>query len=138
MFISVVSTNPNTLLGYGTWSAFAAGRMLVGINAADADFDTVEETSGSKSASLAAENIPELTVTITDPGHVHGELAPTTASGGALRFGIDTNASGSVAAGLNTESATTGITAVANESSVATPFTLMNPYIVVYMWKRTA
>ena len=31
VFISVVSTNPNTLLGYGTWSAIAAGKMLVGV-----------------------------------------------------------------------------------------------------------
>src|SRR3990167_9616028 len=33
VFISVVSTNPGTLLGYGTWSAFAAGRVLVGLDA---------------------------------------------------------------------------------------------------------
>ena len=40
--------------------------------------------------------------------HVHGELAPTSASGGALRFAVDTNASGSVAAGLDTASAGSG------------------------------
>ena len=51
IFLSVVSTNPATLLGYGTWSAFGAGRMPVGLDAGDADFDTEEETGGSKTSS---------------------------------------------------------------------------------------
>jgi len=58
VFIAVVSTNPATLLGYGTWSAFGAGRVLVGLDAGDADFDTAEETGGAKtvasSGSVAA------------------------------------------------------------------------------------
>ena len=48
IFISVVATNPSVLLGYGTWVAFGIGRVLVGINAADTDFDVVEETGGAK------------------------------------------------------------------------------------------
>ncbi len=51
VFTSVVATNPNTLLGYGTWSQIAAGRVLVGIDSGDTDFDTVKETGGSKTAS---------------------------------------------------------------------------------------
>lgn len=48
VFVSVSSTNPATSLGYGTWSAFGAGRVLVGLDSGDTDFDTVEETGGSK------------------------------------------------------------------------------------------
>src|SRR3990167_5400934 len=48
VFLSVVSTNPATLLGFGVWAAFGTGRVLVGIDAADVDFDTVEETGGAK------------------------------------------------------------------------------------------
>jgi len=47
---ATVATNPNTLLGFGTWIAFGAGRVPVGLNAGDAAFDTVEETGGSKDA----------------------------------------------------------------------------------------
>lgn len=54
VYISVVSTNPATLLGYGTWSAIAAGRVLVGIDSGDADFDTVEETGGAKTKAISA------------------------------------------------------------------------------------
>lgn len=118
VFIAVVSTNPGTLLGYGTWSAFGAGRVLVGLDSGDVDFDAAEETGGAKTVTLTQAQMP---------AHVHGELAPTGASGGALRFAVDTNASGSVAAGLNTAS-TGGGGAHSN----------VQPYIVCYFWKRTA
>lgn len=48
VFISAVSTNPATLLGYGTWSSLGEGRVLVGVDTSDPDFDTVLETGGSK------------------------------------------------------------------------------------------
>ena len=48
VFISAVSTNPNTLLGFGTWSGIGAGRVLVGLDPGDTDFDTAEETGGAK------------------------------------------------------------------------------------------
>jgi hypothetical protein len=44
------STNPGTLLGFGTWTAFGAGRVMVGLDAGNALFDTAEETGGSADA----------------------------------------------------------------------------------------
>src|SRR3990172_12746051 len=70
VFISVVSTNPATLLGYGTWSAFGAGRVLVGLDSGDTDFDTVEETGGAKTSSHAHTSGP--LTTDTYGGHTHG------------------------------------------------------------------
>ena len=118
IYISTVSTNPATLFGFGTWAAFGAGRVLVGLNGGDADFDTAEETGGAKTHTLLEAEMP---------AHFHGELAPLSASGGALRLAVDTNANGSVAAGLNTDSAGGG---GAHNN--------LQPYIVVYMFKRTA
>lgn len=53
IFISTVSTNPATSLGYGTWAAFGAGRVLVGLDGADVDFDTAEEVGGAKTVASA-------------------------------------------------------------------------------------
>ena len=52
VYISVTPTNPASTLGYGTWVAFAAGRVLIGVDPTDPDFDAVLETGGSKVASL--------------------------------------------------------------------------------------
>lgn len=138
VFIAVVSTNPGTLLGYGTWSAFAAGRMLVGLNSGDADFDTVEETGGSKTSSAVVNHTHA--VTVTDPGHTHLTQRYPTATGASSGFTIDTSMSGTPADNtLATKSNTTGITAsTADPAGGVASFSLMNPYIVVYMWKRTA
>jgi hypothetical protein len=48
IFTTISAANPLSLLGYGTWEAFGAGRVLVGVDTSDPDFDTVEETGGSK------------------------------------------------------------------------------------------
>jgi len=58
VFTSVVSTNPNTLLGYGTWSAFGAGRVLVGLDSGQTEFDTVEETGGANTHTLVTGEMP--------------------------------------------------------------------------------
>jgi hypothetical protein len=55
VFTSVVATNPSTLLGFGTWTAIAAGRVLVGLDSGDANFDTAEETGGAKTVQASAQ-----------------------------------------------------------------------------------
>jgi hypothetical protein len=128
------ATNPGTLLGFGTWTAFGAGRVMVGFNASDPLFDSAEETGGSKDAVLVSHTH---TATVTDPGHFH--TAPSGGlSGGAAAAGGDAGFNKHTAATLTTDTKTTGIT-VANstEGSSGTNANLQ-PYITVYMWKRTA
>lgn len=73
VFIAVVSTNPATLLGYGTWSAFGAGRVMVGLDAGDPSFDTVKETGGAKTvASAGSVAAPTLSgSTAAEASHTH-------------------------------------------------------------------
>lgn len=117
------TTNPGTLLGFGTWEAFGAGRVMVGLNGSDALFDALEETGGSKDATLVSHSH-----TVNDPGHFH--------SGGVNTSGSQGGFSSPTLGTANTGTATTGIT-VATAGSSATNANLQ-PYITVAMWKRTA
>jgi hypothetical protein len=135
------NTNPGTLLGFGTWSAFGAGRVPVGFDSGNALFDTAEETGGSADA-ITVSHTHTATSTVTDPGHFHN--GPT-----ADEFKYYGN-SGIVANGPSglrttdtigiTETKTTGITVATTNSSTGSSGTNANyqPYITVYMWKRTA
>lgn len=127
-----VSTNPGTLFGFGTWTAFGAGRVLVGLNASDSSFDTLEETGGSKDAVVVSH-----THTATDSGHQHN--AP---SGFVNAFGSGSSGTRGTYNSSNTgtrdltDSASASIS-VSTTGSSGTNANLQ-PYIVVYMWKRTA
>jgi hypothetical protein len=130
-----VSTNPATLLGFGTWTAFAAGRVMVGFNASNSLFDTAEETGGSADA-IVVSHTHTATSTVTDPGHFHSYEQPsnTFIQGAIGGTGLTNKSSGS------TGSKTTGITVATTNSTTGSSGTNANyqPYITVYMWKRTA
>lgn len=52
IYTAIISTNPGTLFGFGTWTAFGAGRMLISLDSGNVLFDTAEETGGSANATL--------------------------------------------------------------------------------------
>jgi hypothetical protein len=127
------STNPGTLLGFGTWTAFGAGRVPVGFNASNTLFDTAEETGGSADA-IVVSHTHTATTSITDPGHAHNITAAVTGGGSNISQGT------SALSTYTTTTATTGITAATTVASSGSSGTNANyqPYITVYMWKRTA
>lgn len=173
VFIAVVSTNPATLLGFGTWVAFAAGRVLVGIDANQVEFDTVEETGGAKTHTLVTAEMPSHTHiqdahnhtqdahNHTQNSHNHTQNAHDHATFSASRYTLVTvganyytfNSGGTL---LNlrtsTDTATNQAATATNQAATAVnqAATAVNqaaggggahnnlqPYIVVYMWKRT-
>jgi len=124
------STNPATLLGFGTWTAFGAGKVMIGLDSGDATFSTVGNTGGSKDAIVVSHTH---TATVTDPGHTHTDtgVQQTDSSSGS-------NNTQTFNGSHNTGSATTGISvAISTTGSSATNANLP-PYVVVYLWKRTA
>jgi len=126
IFTTVSSTAPATLLGMGTWAAFGAGRVPVGINASDSDFNTAEETGGSKTHTLTTSELPSHTHTFDYTQN------PNTNGANSQPHPISSTAHGS----------NSGYNVVANKTTNAagsgSAHTIVQPYIVVYMWKRTA
>jgi hypothetical protein len=133
---SASSTNPSTLLGFGTWEAFGAGRVLVGLNASDSLFDTLEETGGSKDAIVVSHN-HTATSSVSDPGHNHRQQHDD-ALGAGGGGNPDANA-GNVQLG-ETSTSTTGISVSTSIGSTGSSGTNANlqPYITVRMWKRVS
>jgi hypothetical protein len=125
-----VTTNPATLLGFGTWVAFGAGRVMVGLNGSDSLFDTLEETGGSKDAIVVSH-----THSITDPGHNHSVVIQTESTDDIDYFntGVPYLSNRST---TTTGTATTGITIAS--AGVSGTNANLQPYIAVAMWKRTA
>ncbi len=135
-----VATNPATLLGFGTWVAFGAGRVLVGFDSSNALFDTAEETGGSADAIVVSHtHTATSTSTVTDPGHLHNLDMGTGLNPGAF---FQPSPSLFSANSMSTKTATTGITVATSTTNASTGSSGTNanyqPYITVYMWKRTA
>lgn len=151
IYMSVNSTNPSTYFG-GTWVAWGSGRVPVGINTSDTNFASAEQTGGVKTVTLTTSQIPSHTHTFT------GSSA-TTSSNGAHTHTLNLNKtawSGSSSSRVVVDS--TDYTALTNNktsSNGAHTHTLtakgsnantggggshtnLQPYIVCYMWKRTA
>jgi len=128
------STNPATLLGFGTWSAFGAGRVLVGFNASDPLFDSAEETGGSKDAIVVSHTHTGTTNTNGDHTHTYNRDSNSNwAGGGNTGLIHDVGASATTStAGAHNHTFTTASTGSSGTNAN------LPPYITVYMWKRVA
>lgn len=113
---SSVATNPGTLLGFGTWSAFGAGRVLVGFDSGQTEFDAAEETGGAKTHTLTTTEMPS---------HTHGIQG--------TNFASSFNGGSAGASGTTGSQYPTTLSAGSGGAH-----NNLQPYITVYMWKRTA
>ena len=102
-------------IGGGTWVAFGAGRVLVGLDANQTEFDTVSEEGGAKTHALSIAELPAHT-------HSFNYADRGDSFGGSYAM--------SVSGGGNTRTTTSIGSGTAHNN--------LQPYIVVYMWKRTA
>jgi microcystin-dependent protein len=141
LYFGTTPTDPATLFGFGTWAAFGAGRVPVGFDGADLDFDTDEKTGGAKSVTLTAaqSGAPAHTHPVTDPGHTHVQGVNSATTGGLSGYTPDTSSNTRVNSGYSTSSATTGLTVSASApADAAEAHPNLPPYVVVRMWKRVA
>lgn len=131
IYTATVSTNPATLLGFGTWTAFGAGRVLIGNGGGFSAGDT-----GGSADAVVVSHTHSATSTVTDPGHAHRIDFGSSFAGTAFVQPTVTD----ISANINTATATTGITVATSISTAGVSGTNANlqPYVVVYMWQRTA
>jgi hypothetical protein len=145
---AAVATNPATLLGFGTWAAFGAGRVMVGLDSGNAAFDTVQETGGSADSIVPSHN-HSASSSVSDPGHRHGlnnnggtlkVLGAETAKVAGITHAGSENFASSYGGYNIMSQESTGISVSTSVSSTGSSATNANlpPYIVVYMWRRTA
>jgi hypothetical protein len=133
---AAVSTNPSTLLGFGTWVAFGAGRVMVGFDAGNPLFDTAQETGGSADA-IVVSHSHSASSSVSDPGHDHQVRESTFLANSGNGFATGTQQQNRF---VTSESNTTGISVSTSINSTGSSGTNANyqPYITVYMWRRTA
>lgn len=162
-YVAYISDNPATILGIGTWVACGVGRVWVGLDAGQTEFDTVGEQGGAKTHTLSTGEIPSHyhsvdppnTVTDTQGGsgtitfHGAGSATVLAAVSGIFTAGAARssykNASNSSATSydafsLNTSHAHNLNIASFNSGTAGTggAHNNLQPYEVVYKWKRTA
>ena len=128
-----VATNPGTLLGFGTWVSFGAGRVLLG----EGDGYTAGATGGSKDAVVVSHTHTGSTNTAGDHAHSSTQsfLSNISIGGGGVGLGSGDTAS---FRGVTTNSAGSHSHTLTLDSTGSSGTNAnLQPYVVVYMWQRT-
>jgi len=159
IYTSTVSTIPSTLFGFGTWSAFGAGRVLIGngggytagATGGSPDAIVVSHTHTGTTGGQSVDHVHSGT-TATEGNHQH--VIPHNFDSGTAGDFISGNdgpnnmpgdASPTAFAGSHSHTFTTAVNS-ANHNHIFTTDASgasgtganLQPYIVVYMWQRTA
>lgn len=132
IYMNVTAASPAAMFGFGTWVRWGQGRVPVGWDSAQTEFDTSEETGGSKTHT-----------------HTEGDLVAAVGSTGGNTEtvgyqAVSRNARGPASitnytvVGSNTYSTSRAMSHHTGVYGTTDPATNLQPYVVCYMWKRTA
>jgi phage-related tail fiber protein len=116
IFMTRQNGNPSSILGFGTWERYAQGRVLTGFDEADASFNALDKTGGAKTHVLTEAEMP---------AHTHSNIV-------ALSTTNDFDTSGGTSSGVRRLTSQTGSTGGGQAHNN------LQPYVTVFMWKRTA
>lgn len=121
LYFSTDPTNPSQIFG-GTWVAWGAGRVPVGVDTSQTEFNTVEKTGGEKTHKLTVQELAS---------HSHGF------QGGSALFTQPNQGIKGLGPGSYWVE---GVGAIENTSNAGgdQPHNNLQPYITCYIWKRTA
>ena len=143
-------TGATTFLG-GTWELWGSGRVPVGVDPNDRDFNDAELTGGAKTVTLSTANLPSHyhslssgTATATEAAaHTHQAASGTykvgSGSGSNYKYLTNDGTSGPATTGSgggHTHTVTLSGNTGSNGSGTA--HSNLQPYITCYIYKRTA
>lgn len=139
LYFSQSPANPGTLFG-GTWERSAKGRVVVGLDEESPDiFNDIGEVGGSKQVTLTPSQMP----THTHTQNSHGHATHNSNGGGGALTGSN-NPIGTAGASFYTVGEPIG-TVVVDETTATNqtagdglPHENVQPYVVCYIWTRTA
>ena len=124
IYISYDSTNPGTLFG-GTWEVFGKGQTLVGIDTSQTEFETVGKTGGEKTHTLTINEMPSHTHDISNgPYQIYTEW-------------IGSGEGSTFRSTPHMQSPNPRNPIVASNTGGSQAHNNLQPYITVYMWRRT-
>lgn len=140
-YFSAVSVDPSTIVGFGTWQRTALGRVLVGVNENDNDFDYSGKAGGDKN--MQEHRHTGASHTHTVPAHIHKAYLVDTVNGSSTGFAarydyhikrgandqvITSAGGGTTSAGGANNTSFTGKGKTEN----------LQPYLTCYIWERIA
>lgn len=159
IYMSVNDTNPATFLG-GTWVRWGQGRVPVGVNENDSDFETPEKEDGEKKHQLTTDEMPnhrhlgQYTKTRTYTTHAQGPTDPPSQAievyqgtrevevqYNVVKDNVSTTEFYTSGSGPTNDifysEKVTSTYGVADDGGDI-PHNNLQPYITCFMWKRTA
>lgn len=138
IYMSTSATNPTNFFG-GTWVAWGAGRVPVGFNGGDGNFNSSEKTGGSKTINI--EHNHGLSNARAAVGRADSSLATMSYTSGGnphnVYFDREFSYYGGISGGSKHATDTSLIYGNTNNGG-STAASVLQPYITCYMWKRTA
>ena len=147
--MTVSAADESAFLG-GTWVRWGTGRVPVGVNTSDTNFNSVEKTGGANTHTLATAELPSHNHSFSGSVTVNANGAHThQASAGSYKVG---SGSGStyyyMTNGGSTSGQTTGsggshdhtgsVSGSVGSNGSGAAHNNLQPYITCYFWKRTA
>lgn len=138
IYMSTSATNPTNFFG-GTWVAWGAGRVPVGFNGGDGNFNSSEKTGGSKTINI--EHNHGLSNARAAVGRADSSLTTMSYTSGGnphnVYFDREFSYYGGISGGSKHATDTSLIYGNTNNGG-STAASVLQPYITCYMWKRTA
>lgn len=138
IYMSTSAINPSNFFG-GTWVAWGAGRVPVGFNGSDGNFNSSEKTGGSKTINIQHNH--GLSNARAAVGRADSSLSTMSYTSGGnphnVYFDREFSYYGGISGGSKHATDTSLIYGNTNNGG-STAASVLQPYITCYMWKRTA